>query len=53
MNKIIDYQILSANSLDMLARLVRDEMKHNFQPLGGACKDGINYIQAMVEYAEK
>ena len=50
--KIDDYQILSANSPDMLTRYVMEEMRHNFQPQGGvAINGGGVYLQAMVKYA--
>lgn len=49
MLKIIDYDIIHANSINHLVRMVGTAIMNKWEPLGGICYDGSLYCQAMVK----
>lgn len=54
MNKVVaEYVVVVSNLVTKLSYEVQKCISKGWQPIGGVCFDGMQYIQAMVKYKEK
>ena len=51
-NEIEDYQLVDADSAEQLEELIRQKIKHGWQPFGPPFYGGGMFLQGLVRYEE-